>query len=156
MEDMPSRSPAGRAAAVCYRRVGGSIQFLLVQTAGGRWTFPKGRVEAGETPWQAAQREALEEAGVRGDVSPHLLTTYTHQKRTADRRATRVMVAAYLLRVESDSDAAEPGRSPTWFEPQEARKRLALKRDAFCQASCTGVIDLALARLSSDNAGPQD
>jgi|GEM_PF-4495095 len=35
---------------------------------GERWTFPKGRLERGESPAQAAAREAREEAGISGRV----------------------------------------------------------------------------------------
>src|SRR5207244_2308926 len=38
-----------QVAAVCYRIRGSGIEFLLVQTRGGRWTFPKGGVEPGLT-----------------------------------------------------------------------------------------------------------
>jgi 8-oxo-dGTP pyrophosphatase MutT (NUDIX family) len=151
MDGVPSHSFAGRAAAVCYRWQGKSLQFLLIQTAGGRWTFPKGRVEPEETPWQAAQREAFEEAGVRGSIKPELLTTYLHEKHTADRHSIRVMVSAYLLHAESGSDVAERERHPTWFDPDEAKRRLGLKRDSPYRDAYARVIDEARAKLASDN-----
>src|SRR5438132_1564227 len=54
-----------QVAAVCYRIRGSNIEFLLVQTRGGRWTFPKGGVEPALTHAQAAALEAYEEAGVQ-------------------------------------------------------------------------------------------
>ena len=57
-----------QVAAVCYRRTAFSLEFLLVNTSAGKWTFPKGRL----CPWlsasESAAREALEEAGVRGRI----------------------------------------------------------------------------------------
>ena len=56
-----------QVAAVCYRRRGPSVEFLLVNTnGGGKWTFPKGDPEPSLSHSQAAEREAWEEAGVRG------------------------------------------------------------------------------------------
>ncbi len=41
-------------------------EFLVVSTTGrpGEWTFPKGHIEPGELPEQAAMREIREEAGI--------------------------------------------------------------------------------------------
>src|SRR5208283_1810191 len=64
----PPRLPRRRlqVAAVCYRIRKRGIEFLLVQSRGGRWIFPKGGVEPGLTPAQSAALEAFEEAGVHG------------------------------------------------------------------------------------------
>lgn len=49
----------------------GRPEFLLIQTRSkpGFWTFPKGAVEPGESPLDAALRETLEESGVLGQAS---------------------------------------------------------------------------------------
>jgi len=144
--------PVDRVAAVCYRLAGGSVQFKLVRTDAGRWTFPKGHVEKGETPWVAAQREALEEAGVRGSIVSEPFMTFPHEKRAPDGRLVELAVAAYLLHVESECDTPEQGRDPTWFGPQEAKQRLAEKRSLrYQQAYCT-VIDEACRRLGGEEA----
>ncbi len=41
---------------------------LLIKNPSGVWTFPKGNIEEGETPEEAALREVLEETGVRGRI----------------------------------------------------------------------------------------
>lgn len=40
-------------------------QVLLVQHHAGHWAFPKGHAEAGESSQQAAERELLEETGLK-------------------------------------------------------------------------------------------
>jgi 8-oxo-dGTP pyrophosphatase MutT (NUDIX family) len=140
--------PVDRVAAVCYRLADGSVQFKLVRTKAGRWTFPKGHVEKGESPWVAAQREALEEAGVRGSIVSEPFLTFPHEKRSSDGRHVELTVAAYLLHVESECDTPEPGRNPTWFRPEDAKQRLAEKRSPRHQQAYVNVIDEACRRLA--------
>lgn len=46
-----------------------SSRILLISTQEGkRWQLPKGHIEAGETPEQAAIREVREETGVTGRI----------------------------------------------------------------------------------------
>src|SRR5579862_3013818 len=66
-----------QVAAVCYRHNKDVIEFLLVETRGGRWTFPKGSAEPGLTHAQAAALEAFEEAGVHGRMEEAAFTRYT-------------------------------------------------------------------------------
>ena len=40
-------------------------EVLMIRDRYGRWTFPKGHIEAGETAREAAVREVLEETGVQ-------------------------------------------------------------------------------------------
>lgn len=61
----PTRSPppAFSAGVVVARRDSGGWR-LLVLRAYRNWDFPKGRVEPGETPLDAAIRETAEETGI--------------------------------------------------------------------------------------------
>src|SRR5689334_19421091 len=88
-------------AAVCYRIRGPEIDFLLVQTRGGRWTFPKGGVEPGMTRAQAAAMEALEEAGVYGRVEEVWFARYYRHKGGSDENASpeKIPVHAHLCEV---------------------------------------------------------
>jgi 8-oxo-dGTP pyrophosphatase MutT (NUDIX family) len=52
------------AGVVVVRREGGVWQYLLLR-AYDYWDFPKGVVEAGENPFEAARREVEEETGLR-------------------------------------------------------------------------------------------
>ncbi|HEY2739122.1 MAG TPA: NUDIX hydrolase [Thermoanaerobaculia bacterium] len=73
------RKPGARAARARrmktehHRSAGGlvvhSARILLIATQKGRrWQLPKGHIEEGETPEQAAIREVREETGVTGRV----------------------------------------------------------------------------------------
>jgi 8-oxo-dGTP pyrophosphatase MutT (NUDIX family) len=114
------------AAAICYRLQDSGVEFLLVETKRGkRWTFPKGHVEPGERPWEAAAREAREEAGVEGDVSSTPLTEYRYpDTRGGDGDS---LVTAYLLNVVSEHEPArkERHRKRKWVAPDEAVRLLA-------------------------------
>ena len=47
-------------------------EVLMIRDRYGRWTFPKGHIEQGETPREAAVREVLEETGVRANPGVRL------------------------------------------------------------------------------------
>lgn len=115
------------AAAVPVRpRAAGGLEFQLVRTSNGeRWTFPKGAVEHGESMFEAAAREAREEAGITGSVRPEPLGVY----RYAPSRNGSDEVTAFLLEVERDGLPAEPGREPSWFSFEAARSRLVQGRE---------------------------
>lgn len=66
------------AAALPYRRQGDCYQILLVRSTSGRWIIPKGRCEPGESTFEAASREAWEEAGVRGEIAELPYAVFEH------------------------------------------------------------------------------
>ena len=141
-----------QAGAVCYRQSPSGIEFLLVRTTGGRWTFPKGGIQIPLGVAESAAQEALEEAGVTGAIDAQPFTYYLHAKRElkgSDERATRFCVAAFLLEVRAEN-AREPehGRRPTWFAPQEAKRRLGEDRAVTYRDEFARVIDAALARIT--------
>ena len=60
-----SRGVVLSAGAVIVRREGARCLFLLLRVY-RYWDFPKGEVEAGEDPFEAAVREVREETGLEG------------------------------------------------------------------------------------------
>ena len=58
------------AGYLLFRERGGRREYLLVRNRNGRhWGFPKGRIEEGESPQEAARREVIEEVGIK-DIRP--------------------------------------------------------------------------------------
>ena len=58
----------GTAGVILTRKNGWDTEFFLVQCYGNFYSFPKGKVECGETYRQAAQRELREETGIRDSL----------------------------------------------------------------------------------------
>jgi 8-oxo-dGTP pyrophosphatase MutT (NUDIX family) len=142
-----------QAAAVCYRVRSGAIEFLLVRTRGGRWTFPKGSAEPGLTHAQAAALEAFEEAGVHGRIEEASFTGYVRRKRgDGKNHASRsdekeVAVKAYLCEVLRLSPPQESKRDRTWFSVEDARRRLRDGHKNNGGAQFARVVDRAVARI---------
>jgi 8-oxo-dGTP pyrophosphatase MutT (NUDIX family) len=139
-----------QVAAVCYRRRGTAVEFLLVNTNGGnKWTFPKGSPDARLSHSQAAQREAAEEAGALGTIEPRHFHLYIHSKGVfwQPGGVQEFVVKAFLMEVHELRRADEPQRNPTWFSPEEARRRLTKGREVKYASELDAVIDRALDRI---------
>jgi len=152
----PSRSALPlQVAAVCYRRSEQSIEFLLVNTnGGGKWTFPKGAPEPSMSHSQAAEREAWEEAGVRGHIEPRHFHLYLHSKGVFWKPpgVREFVIKAFLMEVEMIDGSHELDRNPTWFSPDEARKILAKGREVKYASEMQAVIDRAVEHLGAAKA----
>jgi uncharacterized protein len=89
-----------QAGVIAYRIVDGEVRVLLMTSREtGRWIIPKGNVDAGTTPCVTAEREAYEEAGLRGVADPMPLGSYTYPKRLGSGALRAAMVEVYLFRV---------------------------------------------------------
>src|SRR3954447_8981561 len=121
-----------QVAAICYRRRASTIEFLLVNTNGGnQWTFPKGSTDARLSHSQAAEREALEEAGAVGNIEPRHFHLYLHSKGVfwQPQGVREFVVKAFLMEVRHLRGSHEALRNPTWFTAEEARKIVAKGRE---------------------------
>ncbi|MFL6851041.1 MAG: NUDIX domain-containing protein [Sphingomicrobium sp.] len=96
--------PPLSAGILLFRKRGGETEVLLIKPGGpywrnkdvGAWMIPKGMVEPGEKPAEAALREFAEETGTLLDVVPFALATV--------RQAAGKQVQAFA--VEGDLDPA--------------------------------------------------
>src|SRR6266545_5701937 len=138
-----------RAAAVCARSLpDDQPEFLLVRTkeptaSVERWTFPKGHVEAEESPLDAAIREALEEAGAKGGVEPDPLPPYYFPAGSTG----FVVVIPFLVRAGGQQAPTEPGREVVWCSADTAKEFLRSHREWPFKTEHDRVIDAATERL---------
>lgn len=135
-----------KVAAVCYRVNGHGIEFLLVQTGGGRWTFPKGSAEPGLTHAQSAALEAYEEAGAHGRMEEVSFSRYFRRDRRSG-RARKMVVNAHLCEVSRLEAPLERKRNPTWFTAEETKRHLRKGRAADEGAEMARVVGRAVARI---------
>lgn len=93
----PSPVPGTRqSGALPYTILNDRVVFLLVTSRRtGRWIFPKGSVTPGMTPWDSAAKEAMEEAGVAGEISTIPLGSYQNSD-----KGVPVEIDLYPLKVD--------------------------------------------------------
>lgn len=128
----PSASPVASEQHSAGGLVVRGDEVLLIATAGGRrWQLPKGHLEAGELPAEAAVREVREETGVTGSiVAPLSGVDYTFLER--GRHRIKKHVDYFLLAYESGSEANfEPREvvAARWFPWREAIAKLSHAND---------------------------
>lgn len=114
-----------QAGAMPYSVIDGRVVFLLITSRRtGRWIFPKGDIEPGMTPWESAATEALEEAGVTGEIGTEPVGSY-RSGGSVDGSGL-VDVDLFPLRVETQLDVWKEmdQRLRHWAVLPEARRLL--------------------------------
>lgn len=120
----PSADPAPlrQSGALPYTIVDGRVVFLLVTSRRtGRWIYPKGSVSTGMTPWDSAAKEALEEAGVAGDISTTSLGSYQN---TDKGMPIEIDLYPLLVREQFAQWQEMDQRMRHWALPTEAKRLL--------------------------------
>lgn len=114
-----------QVAALCLDESTGKV--LLITSRGtGRWVIPKGWPMAGRTLARAAEQEAWEEAGVRGQINHAELGRYSYDKDQDSGFSVPVEVRVFGLSVSSLADTfpEDDQRDRQWFSPAEAAQRV--------------------------------
>ena len=104
-------------------RIGEAIEIMLVSSRETRrWVLPKGWPMKGRTPHGTAAREALEEAGLVGDISKESIGTYHYLKRHKNGSTTPCCVTVFPMRVvrQRKSWPEKEQRVTKWFPLDEA------------------------------------
>ena len=100
-----------QSAVIPYRIRDGHLEILLVRSGGDKhWVVPKGIVDPGHSPQEAALKEAWEEAGIEGEVDNEPLGGYRYPKWGA-----HCSVAVYPMAVSREipiDEWEEPERGP--------------------------------------------
>ena len=108
---------------VPLRLDGGSVRVLLVTSRETRrWVVPRGNPIRDLSPAASAAQEAYEEAGVRGEVSPAPLGSYSYDKKRKNGEVvlTEVQLFALAVAEELESWPEQSQRERRWFAPGEA------------------------------------
>ncbi len=122
----PSRQ---QYAALCYRlrkKRGEPEVLLLTSRDTGRWIIPKGWPMDGKNCYEVAEREAFEEAGMKGKISKKPLGHFTYLK-TLDgglKIPCRVQVHPLEVRTELKDFPEKGERKLEWVTCEEAATRV--------------------------------
>ena len=129
-----------QASAVPFRRHGNRVEFCLITTSSGRWGFPKGYIDAGESPEQAALKEALEEAGLHGRIVGAPLAYYRIDKNDNSKK-----VVALLMEVDACDDQWDEAdlRERRWVSQDQAQRLLRIEALQACLEAAQDRLRLA-------------
>ena len=113
--------------AVIFRKAEGWNVLLIRHTKGRHISFPKGHVEPGETESQTAEREILEETGLRVRVDRR----FRAENRYNIRPDTQKLVVIFAALTEQAEITPQPEEiaEAFWLPVEEAAARLTYERD---------------------------
>ncbi len=118
MKDKPGRfiaKPQLQIAALPWRRADKLEILLVTSRETRRWVLPKGWPMKGRKAYAAAAREALEEAGIVGNIAKEPLGAFHYVKRLKNGSTRMCRVDVYPFEVTLER--------PTWLEKSQRTRR---------------------------------
>jgi 8-oxo-dGTP pyrophosphatase MutT (NUDIX family) len=112
-----------QVAALPWRKGKDGVEVMLITSRGtGRWVLPKGWPEPGEAAHDSAAREAAEEAGVEGAISPDPIGRFFYSKVLDNGMEWRCEVPVFPLEVEREAKRwpEKDERTRRWFSATQA------------------------------------
>ncbi len=122
-----SQAVSVQYAALPWRRRNGAFEFLLITTlTTKRWIVPKGWPHEDLSPAECAAREALEEAGVVGEIAAKPIGSFHYAKRRKNGELLPLRVELFAMEVmqQRRSWAEKSVRDTCWCKLDEALARL--------------------------------
>ena len=120
--------PAGnrQVGALPYAVVDGRLSMLLITSRlSGRWIFPKGAIEPDMTASESAALEALEEAGVVGQIENVPIGSYRTGSDSDGSALVDVDIYPMLVETQLDEWKERGQRLRHWAVVSEAQRLLA-------------------------------
>lgn len=112
------RNTLHQAGVLAYQFTGGEIRMLLVTSRDtGRWVIPRGNIDRGVSPDQAAVQEAYEEAGIKGSLATaNPIGFYTYFKKLDADKSVPATVEVYPMLVRKMCNKwPEKGERRLWW-----------------------------------------
>lgn len=134
-----------QAGVVPFRHSFHGLEVCLITSMSGRWGFPKGIIDPGDTFPETSIKEALEEAGLRGRLVGEPLGCYDVFKYG---RMNTVVVSAMEVTQCDDTWDEDHLRERLWVTPDEARQLLCRPWLRSCLDAAVARIEHSLAELS--------
>ena len=121
---------------ISRRRGSGSIEVLLIyRDRQGNWTFPKGKLEAGETHEICALREVYEETGLICALGPELPSVSY-----VDRKGQMKTVRYWAMKVlKGEATPCNEVSEVRWLSIESAHATLTYDRDRELLAAFAGL-----------------
>jgi 8-oxo-dGTP pyrophosphatase MutT (NUDIX family) len=117
-----TRTPR-QVAVIAFRRGPTGLEVCLTRRKDSeKWGIPKGYIDRGDTPEQAVLTEAVEEAGLRGELIGEAVGTYDYKKWNS---TLTVLVYVMEVREATETWREMRVRSRSWHSLDEAAQLLA-------------------------------